>query len=479
MSLIRQVTIQKPGDPDTLVDVNTNHSGNNELFVSLKGHVCAENTTTATLGAGGVFDGEWQDTLDFGIVVIGINADQNSANDGLVIQWSADAATVHDTDVFTITANQGKVFTFGPARRYVKLNYTNGGTPQGSFSLETTLRRVYFKDSSHRIQDAIVAEDDASLVKAVLTGENPGGNFVNFEATNGGNFKVSLEELENAISDNGNSQLKTTRYDSSGNEAPSMDSVGRAGFQQVTDGTEILLINADGSINTTPVAGSKIIITDGTDDADVVTNADDDTNLDGLNGLVTSNVNYGRIDADTVKPIRIDASTHSIQTITYEHHEIHGGSHYFVGGVQDLSINQVLDFTWQMPNTTKWIHWVWKLSTESETAWYIYENVTATNPLANSITPYNSNRNSANTSATTMLYEVQTNLANANTDTDVTAPAILLDSGISGAGKDSGNENRSDEIIMKQNTLYCLRAIASTAGYINFHMKWYEHTAKD
>ena len=124
------------------------------------------------------------------------------------------------------------------------------------------------------------------------------------------------------------------------------------------------------------------------------------------------------------------------------------------------------------------IHWSWELDTEAETLWQVYEGVTATNPLANAITPYNSNRNSSNTSGTTMKYEKQTNLAAANADTDVSG-GTLIEQGISGSGRQTaGNAVRSHEIILKQNTLYCLRATATAAGYINFNMQWYEHTDK-
>jgi len=181
---------------------------------------------------------------------------------------------------------------------------------------------------------------------------------------------------------------------------------------------------------------------------------------------------------DTLGNSAHDTVTGALMTVAYEHHEIHSGSHYFVRGYQDLSINNVLDFTWQMPNTTKWIHWTWEISTESETNWLVYENVVATNPLANAITARNSNRNSANTSGATMRFELQTSLANANADTNV-AGATLLSSGISGAGRSAGQVTRGNEMIMKQNTLYCLRAIASAAGYINFTMEWYEHTNKE
>ena len=187
---------------------------------------------------------------------------------------------------------------------------------------------------------------------------------------------------------------------------------------------------------------------------------------------------YGRINNTEAVPLRVDASTHSIQTIEYEHHEIHSGSHYFVSGYQDLAIDEVLDFTFLMPNTTKWIHWNWHIHTESETNWLVYEGATATNPLANSVTPLNSNRNSSNTSGATLKYELQNDIDAANADTSI-GGATLIMSGISGAGKDAGSAIRTSEIIMKQNTLYCLRAIATAAGHISFDMQWYEHTDKD
>jgi len=180
-------------------------------------------------------------------------------------------------------------------------------------------------------------------------------------------------------------------------------------------------------------------------------------------------------DSGTGNEIGIDNSTGSIQTIEYEHHEIHSGSHYFVSGYVDLANSHVLQFTWQMPDTTKWIHWNWNIYTESETLWQVYEGGSITNALANAITPLNNNRNSSNTSATTMRYEDHANTAAA--DTDVT-PTTLIESGISGAGKDSGFAERTSELVLKQNELYVLRATANAAGYVNFTMEWYEHTDK-
>jgi hypothetical protein len=174
----------------------------------------------------------------------------------------------------------------------------------------------------------------------------------------------------------------------------------------------------------------------------------------------------------------VDSSTNALETVSYEHHEIHGGSHYFVKNFQDLSINDVLQFTWQMPDTAKWTHWAWEIVTEAETLWQVYEGGTITNPLANPITPLNNNRNSANTSGTTMRFELHTSLANADADVDISG-ALLLEAGIAGAGRTSGQGSRDREIVLKQNELYVLRATASAAGYVNFDMQWYEHTNKN
>lgn len=186
---------------------------------------------------------------------------------------------------------------------------------------------------------------------------------------------------------------------------------------------------------------------------------------------------WGKISDTVTRAVRIDSATHAMETIEYEHHEIHGGSHYFVVGYADLANAHVLDFQWTIPDTTKWIHWTWQIDTESGLLWQVYEGAVITNPLAAAITPRNSDRNSANTSSTTMRYEDQANLAAANADTNV-GGATLIESGISGAGKDAGHAIRSHEIILKQNTVYCLRATANAAGYINFSMQWYEHTNK-
>lgn len=174
--------------------------------------------------------------------------------------------------------------------------------------------------------------------------------------------------------------------------------------------------------------------------------------------------------------IGIDSTTNTLQNISYGHHEIHSGSHYFIEDVADLSTNNVLDVQFTTTNTAKWAHFFFLLNCESETEWHIYEGATI-NTVGTSITAINNNRNSANTSSMTIAGILNTSVANANTDTP-TAGALELAHGIIGDGKDGGIISRDKEIILKQNTIYCMRATVNSAGYINFLMEWYEHTNK-
>ena len=178
------------------------------------------NSTSDPLQAGVTFTGESIDILDYSVVGIAVYSDVVSAEDGLCIEFSTDGTNWDHCDHFTIAADTGKTFGFQPVAKYLRVRYINGPIDaQTEFRLQVLLHKTYVKPSSHRIADPISGQDDAELVKAVATGKNPAGDWINGQFTQAGNYKMSLEELENVISVNSNSQLKVTQFDSSGNEA--------------------------------------------------------------------------------------------------------------------------------------------------------------------------------------------------------------------------------------------------------------------
>lgn len=155
----------------------------------LKGDVDSNNSTSTPLAGGGSFTGTATDISKYGIVFINVYADVASATDGLVIEQSSDGTNWDHDDSYTIPAGTGKNFSINPYAQYMRIRYTNGAGAQSAFRLQTILKGNA-KPSSHRIQDAISDDDDAELIKAVLTGKN-NGTFVNVLTTADGNLTIS------------------------------------------------------------------------------------------------------------------------------------------------------------------------------------------------------------------------------------------------------------------------------------------------
>lgn len=188
------------------------HGGDVNATQTNQSIVDAGNSSITPLIGGATFTGAWTETTNYTNISIAVAPNVASATNGLVLQWSMDGATVDDTDVFTIAANAKKQFTFGVTHKYFRVVYTNGATGQTTFRLQTMLHTGAPKPSSHRIQDTIVDDDDGELGISVLKLRTAQNNYVSGAATNSGNFKVSLEEVNGVV-------VPTTRTDDFYNDA--------------------------------------------------------------------------------------------------------------------------------------------------------------------------------------------------------------------------------------------------------------------
>jgi hypothetical protein len=158
------------------------------------------NTTNVNLGNGGVFTGVATDITAYKSVAVSVQSDQASALDGLQIEQSADNIHWHWTDNYTINAGAAKVFTIPPHLQWFRIVYTNGATPTTDFELSVILKASAMTPSGHRIQDAITDEDDAQLVKSILTGK-ANGSFKNVRTTEDGDLSISNNSSGLAIAE--------------------------------------------------------------------------------------------------------------------------------------------------------------------------------------------------------------------------------------------------------------------------------------
>jgi len=182
-------------DPVTGNKANVNSDG--QLHVVLEGSILTGNSSNTPLAAAGVFTGVSISTLEYAILIVSVYADQASATDGLEIQFSQDGVNWDFTDCFTISASIGKVFSFQTVAQYLRIVYTNGPVAQTEFRLQVVGKKSYSKPSSHRIADSINDQDDAELVKSVLTGK-ANGTFVNVKVTPDG--YLSISDISNGLS---------------------------------------------------------------------------------------------------------------------------------------------------------------------------------------------------------------------------------------------------------------------------------------
>lgn len=171
----------------------------------------------------------------------------------------------------------------------------------------------------------------------------------------------------------------------------------------------------------------------------------------------------------TYQPARLDKATNSIQTIDYEHHEVHAGSHFFYTDSVALNDTGTQDYMITTPNTTKWAHLVFVASGSAITTVQIYEGSDKNGTTLQTV--FNSDRNSATVATVT----VHKGTSGGTTD------GTLIWQRKSGAATQQSRTGmeatRGAEKILKQNTKYIIRITSGTnANLTNLALDWYEHT---
>lgn len=102
-----------------------------ELNVSFPASVISTvNTTNTPLGANATFTGQWEDVTQYSAIIAAVLTDQASADNGAVVQFSADGVDVLKSTAVSVPAGIGLSFSFPPEARYVRFIYTNGAVAQ-------------------------------------------------------------------------------------------------------------------------------------------------------------------------------------------------------------------------------------------------------------------------------------------------------------------------------------------------------------
>jgi len=175
------------------------------------------------------------------------------------------------------------------------------------------------------------------------------------------------------------------------------------------------------------------------------------------------------VTGDTPRPLRADLSTHTLQTISYEHHEVHAGSHFFYTDCVSVDSGASQSYMVTTPDTTKWAHFVFDIDGLGVTEILIYEAGDRVGTATQSV--FNSDRNSA-TVNTTIIHK-----GYSGGTTDGTLIYCYKSGSATNQTRTSSQATHNEEIILKQNTKYLIVIASTTNGnLINCHLSWYEHT---
>jgi len=147
------------------------------------------NSTIATLGIGGVFTGVGENVTDYKSIGINIIASHASAIDGLEIQFSSNNSDWDLIHYFTIPATTGKFFNLPVEAKWFRVKYTNGGTQQSSFRLQTVYHATTTQPSTLRLSDDVDGETAAVLNRVIIAGDVGGTTYRN----------VTLDDLTSAL----------------------------------------------------------------------------------------------------------------------------------------------------------------------------------------------------------------------------------------------------------------------------------------
>jgi hypothetical protein len=195
--VLRPVSVAKPLPVDI---ISSSGSDSVEVTKSI-GTVSTVNSSTALLGNGGIFTGTSEEVKDFSTIEVNVFSDKASATDGLSFEWSSNGTDWDLVETVSVAANTGRAFRLSPRARYFRLVYTNGVTTQTAFRLQTIFHPHQLAPISRSLDKDVPEFSSAQTVRSVLAAQRAGGSndYVNIQATNGGNLKVAVEEFDTSL----------------------------------------------------------------------------------------------------------------------------------------------------------------------------------------------------------------------------------------------------------------------------------------
>lgn len=163
----------------------------------IESSVSTDNSTSTPLGAGGVYTGTYEDVTNFSSLTAVIETDQATATNGACVQFSDDASNLVREACQTLAAGSW-FFSLPSDAKYVRIKYTNGATPQGTFVLQTIKRTVAPTEPIVPLGAAITDLNVATISRGHLFGRRSTGAWDPVGINSSGEISVAAQSAATA-----------------------------------------------------------------------------------------------------------------------------------------------------------------------------------------------------------------------------------------------------------------------------------------
>jgi len=191
---IKKITDALPAGTNTLgkIDQGVAASVDDAWPIKARGDLSTGNSSATPLAGGATFTGATEEVLHYSMINVAVDSDQATVVDGFRLEFSVDGTNWDHKISLTHLASHPHHVTSAPKARYFRVVFENGATPQTYFRLQTIYHYFPSKPSSKALRSILNDENDAELVRAVISGKKPDGDYINAAFDASGNIKVAL-----------------------------------------------------------------------------------------------------------------------------------------------------------------------------------------------------------------------------------------------------------------------------------------------
>lgn len=159
-------------------------------YISNRGVLNTENSSTATLNNGATFTGTGVDVSSFASIVVSCKTDKSGI---LYVDFSPDNTNWDRTIQYTIVADTSEVHRLSCVSKYARVRvYNNSGSNQTYLRLQTLLGNQ--QTLTTKMSADISDDQDTIVTRSVLNGQSDSGDFISVPVTPEGHLEVAVHE---------------------------------------------------------------------------------------------------------------------------------------------------------------------------------------------------------------------------------------------------------------------------------------------